>query len=173
MPLRVLGAELEAPGGDGPAHAFGQPVVAGEDIVETFVEQQVDRGPQCTEHVERRRIGEEAVLVGAHHVIEVEVAAAHAGLLAGGQRLLRHAEDGEARRHHEALLRARDADVHAPFVHAEVDGGERAHGIDEEQGRVVCLVHGAAHGGNIAGDAGGRLIVSDEHGLVAVAACRP
>ena len=47
------------------------------------------------------------------------------------------------------------------------------HGIDEEQGRVVCLVHGAAHGGNIAGDAGGGLIVGDEHGLVAVAACRP
>ena len=88
--------------------------------------------------------------------------------LAGGQRLLRDAEDGEARGHHEALLRTRHADVDAPFIHAEVDGGERRHGIDEEQCGMVGGIHRLAHAGNIARHTGGGLVMRHQHGLVAV-----
>ena len=146
----------------------GQAGVAGEDVLQPFGQQQVGRGAERAQHVEWRRVREEAVLVGAHHVFEVEVAAARTRLLARLEGLLRNTEDGQARRHHEALLRARDADVHAPLVHAEVDGGERAHRVDEEERGVVRGIHRAAHGGHVARHAGRGFIVRHQHGLVAV-----
>ena len=70
MPFRLLGAELQAPGGDGRAHAFGEAMMAGEDIVQAFREQHIERGAQAAQQLRRRRVGKIAVLVGADHVLE-------------------------------------------------------------------------------------------------------
>ena len=60
VPLRLHGAELQAPGGDRRAHALGQAVVAGEDVLQAFLEDQVERGAQAAQELGRRRVGEVA-----------------------------------------------------------------------------------------------------------------
>ena len=53
-----------------------------------------------------------------------------AGAVVGG-------DEAEARRRHQALLRAGHRDVDAPCVHLERHAAERGHGIDHEQRRVA------------------------------------
>ena len=86
-------------------------------------------------------------------------------LSARRQRFLAHAENGHAGRQHEALLRAADGDIDAPFVHAEVDAGDRADTVDQKQRRVIEIVEQLAHGGDVAGDAGCGLVVANQDGL--------
>src|SRR5699024_7736078 len=70
----------------------------------------------------------------------------------------------------EALLRAGYRDVHTPFVHAKVHGANGADAVDEQQGRMPGVVDRAAHGGDIAGDAGRGFVVTYQHDLDFVAA---
>ncbi len=49
MPAGLCGTELQPPGLDCLAHAFGEAMMAGEDIVEAFLEQKVERGAQAPE----------------------------------------------------------------------------------------------------------------------------
>ena len=98
------------------------------------------------EHVGWRRVGEEAVLVGLDHVVKIEVAAAQASGLAGGKRLLGLTP-----------TMARPTGIMKPFCEPETQTstphssmrksmrGERADGIDEEQGRMSGIIQ--ARGG--------------------------
>ena len=52
-----------------------------------------------------------------------------------------------------------------PLLHAEVDTGDRADAVDEEQRRVAQLVQEGAHRGDVAGDTGGGLVVANQHRL--------
>ena len=70
-----LGAELEAPGVDGAADALGEPVVAGEDVLEPLLLEHLQRLAEAVEQVDRRGVGEAALGVGGQHVAEVEEAA--------------------------------------------------------------------------------------------------
>ena len=160
-----LGAELQAPGGDGAADALGEPVVAGEDVVEPLLLDHLQRFAEAEEQLHRRRVGVAALRVGAEHVAEVEEAARQLRGLHRLQRLRADADDREAGREHEALLAAGDGDVDAPLVHAEVHRADRADAVDEEERRVLGRVHRLADGGDVGADAGRGLVVGDEDGL--------
>ena len=84
---------------------------------------------------------------------------------AGGQRLLRHGVEAEARRQHEALLRGGHGDVHSPFVVAVVDGADRRDRVHDEQRRMAGAVHRAANLGDAARHARRRLVVHDHDRL--------
>ena len=47
------------------AHALGEAVMTGEDVVEAFRLQQVERGAQAAQQLRCRRVGEVAEVVGA------------------------------------------------------------------------------------------------------------
>ena len=68
----------------------------------------------------------------------VPVGARQPRCLRGGQRLLRDRVEAEARREHQALLRAADGDVDAPLVVAVVDRGQRGDRVDQQQRGVPC-----------------------------------
>ena len=78
--------------------------MAGEDVVESFLEDDRERFAQSVEQGERRRVGEIAARVGLEHVPEVEEYARAARALPGGQRLRACAHDSEPGGQHEALL---------------------------------------------------------------------
>jgi len=65
--VRVLGRlpaqDLEAPGADRRADGVGQARVPLEHLLEPLLEEHVERLAQAVEHVRRRRVGEEAILV--------------------------------------------------------------------------------------------------------------
>src|SRR3546814_8283999 len=69
--------------------------------------------------------------------------------------LLRQGVERQARRQHQALLRARNGDVDAPFVMAVVDRGQRRDGIDNQERRVAGGVDCLADFADM-GDAAGR-----------------
>ena len=77
---------------------------------------------EAEKNVGGRRIGEEAVLVGFEHVAPVPVAPGQLGRFMGFQRLVAHGIEAEAGRQHQALLRAADSDIHAPFVLSVIEG---------------------------------------------------
>ena len=164
----MAGAELQPPGGDGLAHALGQAMMALEDLLQPLALQQIERSAQAAQQGGRRGIGEIAVLVGAGHVGEIEIAAEGFGLGGRGHRLRGDGHDGEARGQHEALLRAGDRQIDAPFVHAEIDAGDGADAIDIEQGRMAGGIQRPAQRRDIAGDAGRRLVMADQHRLDAM-----
>src|SRR5207244_6327909 len=56
-----------------------------------------------------------------------------------------------------------DDEVHPPAVELERDAREGADRIDVEEGGMACGVDGPADGGDVAGHAGGGLVVDDEH----------
>ena len=69
---------------------------------------------------------------------------------APAKRLCRERVERQARRQHQALLRARDRDVDAPFIHAEISRGQARDRVHHQQGRVARIVDRLAH----IGDAG-------------------
>src|SRR5436190_595023 len=84
------------------------------------------------------------------------------------ERLLADGIEPPARRQHQALLRARDRHVDAPFRLAIVHRGERRNRVDHEQRRVPDTVDRLANERDAAGDARRGLVVHDHDGLVAV-----
>src|SRR5688572_647973 len=96
-----------------------------EDVFQSFSEEEIDRGAEGAEHVGWWGIGKKTILVGFDHVVKIEIAAMQASGFAGGKRLLRHTNNGKAYGQHEAFLRARDANIDAPFIHAKINGGKR------------------------------------------------
>lgn len=57
VPLGFLGAGLEAPGRDRGAHALGEMVMTRIDLIEAFLEQNIERLAQAVEQRQRRRVG--------------------------------------------------------------------------------------------------------------------
>ena len=169
VPLRRPGAELEPPRLHGQSGALGEPLVAGEHVLQALLQQHREGLAQTVQHGERGRVGEVAGRVGLPHVAEVEEAARQLGLVGLRQSLLAGADDAEAGREHETLLRAGDGQVHTPLVHPEVDARDRAHAVHHEERGVAGLVQGLAHARDVAGDAGRGLVVGKKHGLDLVA----
>ena len=136
-----LRAQLQAPGGDGLAHALGEPRCG---------ERRRCRGPRPAAGRARRAgraaaaspasVREVAEVVVLDHVLEREVAALHLRGLVDFEYLVANGEDAESGRQHEAFLRARDAAVDAPLFHPEVDAADAAHTVDEqERGMLASL----------------------------------
>ena len=87
-----------------------------------------------------------------------------------GERLLADRVEAQARRQHQALLRAGERDVDAPLVVTQVDRRERRHRVDEQQRRMPGAIDRLPDLGQPAGHAGRGLVVHDEHRPDAVVA---
>ena len=80
-----------------------------------------------------------------------------------GQGAIGEAVEAEPWRQHQPLLRPGDGDVHAPLVVPVVDRRQGGDGVHHQQRRVTGAIDGPAHLGDAAGDAGGSLVVDDQH----------
>ena len=80
-------------------------------------------------------------------------------------RLVRHPDEAQTRRHHQALLTGRDHHIDAPVVKPELIAAERGDAIDREQRRVPRRVDRRAHRGNVVPDRGRRIEMRHEHRL--------
>ena len=147
---------------------LGQAKVAGEHVGQALLLQHGDRFVQSVEQVGGRRGRKEPVGIGRQHVFPVPVGPGQPGGARGGDGLVAEGIEGQARRQHQALLRAAHADVHAPLVVAIVHRGERRDRVHHQQCRVSGAIHCLPDLRHPAGDAGGRLVVHDAHRLVAV-----
>ena len=141
--------------------------MARQDVVEPFFANHVDGRAQAADQLRCRCVGEIAEVVGLDHVFEREEAAVHAAIqrFIGIERLLADGQDAETRRQHEALLRARDAAIDAPFAHAHVERANRRHAIDHQECGMLGCVERLAHAGDIAGNAGCGFVVGGKHRL--------
>ena len=159
--LRVAGQDLKAPGAHGAARRLGEAVVTGEHVVETFLVQHLDADRETLKHLRRRRVGEEADLVHGQHLVPGEERLRQVRFLVGGDGLVADGVERHAGRQHQALLRAADRDVHAPFVVTIVGGCERRDGVDHQQRRVAGRVDRLADFGDRGQRAGRGLVVEN------------
>ena len=122
----------------GAAGRFGEPVVAGEHVVEAFLVQHVDRrrpgraasaSPACR--------GRSRLLFMLSMSSQAQNDFGSFEVLVAAMRLVADRVERHAGRQHQALLRAADGDVDAPFVVAVVGRGERGDGVDHEQRRMA------------------------------------
>ena len=116
---------------------------------------------KTVQHLRRRRVGEEADLVHRDHLVPRVERFRHLGGLVGGQRLVAHRVERHARRQHQALLRAANGDVDAPFVVAIVGGCERRNCVDHEQRRMTGGIDRLADFGDRGQRAGRGLVMQD------------
>ena len=121
------------PHGNGAADRLSQQTVAKEHVVKPFFEQHVE-GLAQREHkvlrwcasvflVVRVPIARGPVPVGRS---QTSLLVCLAGAITGGH-------EAEAGRRHQAFLRSRHGDVHAPSVHLERHAAQRSDGIDHKQ----------------------------------------
>ena len=162
---RVLVQVFEAPGLDGAAGRLGEALVAREHVIEAFLVQHVDAGGEAVQHLRRRRVREEADLVHVQHLVPRKEGLRQLRRLVGGNRLVADRVERHAGRQHQALLRAADRDVHAPFVVAIVGRGEGGDGVDHEQRRMTGGVDRLADLGDRGQRAGRGLVVQHADGL--------
>jgi hypothetical protein len=165
VPLGRFGAQLQAPGAHRRTHALGETGMAREDRFETLFQDDRERLAQAIQHRNRRRVGEVSRRVRLDHVAEIEEHARAAGLFSGSERLGAGAHDPEARRQHQAFLRAGHGEIHLPLVHPEIDRSDGADAVDVQQRGVLGGVDGAAHRSQVARHAGGGFVVHDQHAL--------
>ena len=143
--LRLGGIEARSPAprprcrprGASPRRAGG----GGETRLQPFGEDHVERGAQREQQVLRRRAAIFVVMRLALAEGPVPIGRAQVGGLVRFARARPGGGEAEAGRRHQALLRARHRDVHAPGVHLERHAAERGDGIDHQQ-RVMA---GRAH----------------------------
>ena len=118
------------------AHAatgrFRGPVVAGESPLEALLVQHLDGDLQPLQKVRRRRIGEEAFLIGGKHVLPIPEGPRQLRFLRCGQRLVGDRIEGQSGREHQSLLGPPDGDVDPPLLVPVVDRAERGDRVDEE-----------------------------------------
>ena len=167
---RVGALDRQPPGLHRAAHRLAPAPVAREDRVQPLAEDHVQRLVQAVEQVGARRVGPVAALVHLDDLVPGPEGLGQLGGLARLERLGRQRVEADARRQHQALLRAADRDVDAPFVVPVVGAGQAGDGVDHQQRRVAGVVDRAAHRGDVAGHAGGGLVVHHAHGLQAVLA---
>ena len=116
-----------------------------------------------------------AVLLVVHLALAegpVPVERAQVRRLVRGARPLVGGDEGQTRRRHQALLRARHGDVDAPGVHVERHAAERGHAVDHQQGGMLGRVDRLADGRDVVDDAGGGVDLHDQDGLDGVRPCR-
>jgi hypothetical protein len=143
--------------------------VAGEDVVQTLLLQNVDRDLEALQEVGGGRVGEEALSfaasISSQSQKERGILAVLAVASAFGETALKERPGGQ----HQPFLRPADGDVDAPLVVPVVHGGEGRDGVDEEEGRMPGPVDGAPHGRDAGGDARRGLVVDDADRLDGVA----
>ena len=88
------------------------------------------------QHLRRRGVRKETDLVHGEHVVPGPERLRQLRAFRRRKRLVAHRVEGHSGRQHQALLRAADGDVDAPFVVPVIGGGERGDGVDKEQGGV-------------------------------------
>ena len=142
--------------------ASAKPVVAGEHVVEAFLVQHVDRrrrgraasgSPACR--------GRSRSCSWSACRPRPRTTSAAFEVLAAASALSLDRVERHAGRQHQALLRAADGDVDAPFVVAVVGRGERGDGVDHEQRRMAGGVDRLADLGDRREAAGRGLVVQD------------
>ena len=74
-------------------------------------------------------------------------------------------DEAKARRRHQALLRARHRDVHAPVVHVERHAAERGHRVHHQQCVVARGADRLADRGDVVHHARGGVDLHHQHGL--------
>ena len=163
--LRTRCADLKTPGPDGGAHAGCDTMMAGKDVFQAFLQQHAARLIEAVQHPVGRRIGIAACGCGRRHVLQVEIAAGQPALLCRFHRFGRKRHDAEARREHEAFLRASDGDIHAPVVKAEIHAGDGADTIHEQERRVRSCIERFAHIGHVGRHAGCGFVMCDQNRL--------
>ncbi len=94
--------------------------MAAEGVLHPFLEQQIEGLAQAEQHVLRWRAGIFLVVGVAFTFGPVPVRRAQVRLLVRLARTVVGGDEAEARRHHQALLRARHSNVDAPFVHLKL-----------------------------------------------------
>ncbi len=165
----VEGEHLEAPAAHGRAGRLGVPLMTCVDVLQALLVQHHQRLAEAVEDVGGRGVGPEPVGVGGQDRLPVPVRARQLRRPGGLEGLVADRVEADARRQHEALLRARDGDVDLPLVVPVVDAAERGDGVDQEERRVPCRVDRLADRADPAGDAGRGLVVDHHHGLDLVA----
>ncbi|MNV16719.1 hypothetical protein D3C71_1074880 [compost metagenome] len=123
---------------------------------------------QAVKQIGGRRIRKIALGIGRQHFAPVPIRTRQARGVGGGQRTRADGVERQARRQHQALLRAGHGHVHAPFVMAVINGPQGRNRVHHQQRGVRGAVDRGAHGGDVAGDAGGRFVMHDTHRLDAV-----
>src|SRR6266568_8845194 len=119
---------------------------------------------QAVDETNRRGPGRLALVEGFARLAQVEVKTGHRGLLGGLPATRAERHHGETRRARPALLRGGDNNVDVPRIHGQADGAQRRNGVDDEE-LVKLTLYDLGDALEVVGDAGGRLVVGDEHGL--------
>ena len=158
--LGVLGAEQRQPARlhAGAGHA-AERAVAGEDLLQPLGLDQAQGLLQLADQRDRRR--ERAARAALAGALPVEVEAARPERGGARDRTLARGHEGQPRRRHQALLRARDDDVDPPPVHGQVDHPEPRDCVGHQDAVAGRL----AQRGEVGDRAGGRLALGDEHDL--------
>ncbi len=121
VPALLFGAKLELPAlGDRSAHAFGQVMVAGDNIVQTLFVDHLERLDQPVHQGQSRRVGEVAGGIALDHVGQIKVSPLQLGRWVHRKRLGAGAQNAQARRQHKAFLRTGNRHVDAPVIEAEL-----------------------------------------------------
>ena len=124
--------------------------VAFPDVFEAFFVDHVERLGEAPEVLDRRRAAEDPVVrIGISSSRPIPIRSAEIGSLVGLPGLGSDPHHAEARWHHQALLTAGHRDVHTPRVHLEEFAPQRGHAVGHQQGRVVGVVHGTTHRGDV------------------------
>ena len=105
--LGADGAQFEAPGMDGGAHAGGDAGVAGEDVVEAFLEQHRRPFLEPVQQAHGGRVGVGVGGIAPGHVADVEIGAGQAGVSAAPMARAEKTAMPRARGQHEALFGCR------------------------------------------------------------------
>lgn len=170
MRLVVAALRLEAPMPHRGTRRFRRAAMAAENGLQALLVQHADGDLQALEEVGGGRIGECAAVVGGECIMPIPIAARQPRALAGIERLVRNHVERQARRQHQAFLRAADRDIDAPFVVAIVDRAGRRHDVHHQQRGMIRSVDGLPHRRNVGGHAGRGLVVDDAHRLDAMRA---
>ena len=168
--MASLAQVLRTPGRHGLTGRLGEHGMAVVDVLETFFPQAGECLAQAVEKRQSGGVGEVAgavllLVVGPVEVDMREAIVRTRRRLGSLQSLLADADHAEAGGEHQALLRARDGAIDLPLVGVERQRADRGHAIDEEKRRVAGRVDRLTHGTDVAGDAGGGLVMDRHDGL--------
>ena len=114
------------PNADGAPHRLGQQPMALEHVLQPLLEQQVERLAQAVQQMFGRRAGIFPVVLLALPVGPVPIGRAQPSRFMHLARAIIGGDKAQARRRHQALLRARHRDVDAPIVHVKRHAADAA-----------------------------------------------
>ena len=144
----------------------GQQVMASPDVLDAFVVDHVQRGPQPVQVVRGGRavpIFKKRRRMCAWRPVPIAADTVHPRPRFGG--LVAEEHETHARRHHHPLLRSGNHHIDAPFVHLEWVTAQRGHAIRHQQGGMIQIVQHCTQGGNVVLERGRSVHMHRQHGL--------